>query len=69
MLMTKSSLFFALQLLFSTTLLVSSKMIELCELSREWGDKSYENKENCHMTNLDLEANFFTMGGFSSGGY
>lgn len=43
--------------------------IELCELSREWGDKAYEDKSRCKNINLNLEANFFTMSGFSSGGY
>lgn len=48
---------------------VNSAPIELCDLSREWGDKAYEDKNRCNIVDLDLKADFFTMSGFSSGGY
>lgn len=47
--------------------LISASPIELCNLSRNWGDKAYENKNNCQTTDLNLTASSFTVGGFSSG--
>ena len=58
-------------LTFMTCGIVSSKTVELCELSKEWGDRAYEKNETCsqvELNDLNLEAASFTIGGFSSGG-
>ena len=48
--------------------LVSASPSELCMLSETWGDKAYEDKQNCETIDLNLTASSFTVGGFSSGG-
>jgi hypothetical protein len=49
--------------------MVLSAPLELCEVSKVWGEASYLNKENCQTRNLNLNATSFTMSGFSHGGF
>lgn len=58
-----------ISLIFVLLQLIIAAPLELCELSRTWGDKAYERGENCGQVDLKLIASSFTVSGFSSGGY